>query len=293
MTITEVQPIALAILTSIITGGFVLVFVEIGNRKSRENDRYEHIMRPFMHRLSALFRFVSWSRSYIEYPKQKDSYVKEFKNLVERIGNYGGRAIMSGGDYDVNYFTASKLEEIALDINNIWYYHDKMRPCKLSWQIRLLGTEELIKKELREINPLYLQEDMGVSLVAKVAAEFYTDIYQPIEYETYKHEACQKQYHRQTVLVTCYVTIVLLTLCLMLFVELPILLLQIVTAAVIMMLVSSLIMLAVDVLAQYKWWNKITEYAKIIQLVKKYMKKVWKKAKSVFLRGRRLGAGIR
>ena len=31
------QPIALAILTSIITGGFVLVLVEIGNRKNREN----------------------------------------------------------------------------------------------------------------------------------------------------------------------------------------------------------------------------------------------------------------
>lgn len=293
MTISEVQPIALAILTSIITGGFVLVFVEIGNRKSRENDRYEQIMRPFMHRLSALFRFVSWSRSYIEYPKHKDSYVEEFKNLVERIGNYGGRAIMSGGDYGVNYFTASKLEEIALDINNIWYYHDKMRPCKLGWQIQLRGTEELIKKELREINPLYLQEDMGVSLVTKVAAEFYTDIYQPIEYETYKHEACQKQYHRQTVLVTCYVTIVLLTLGLMLFIELPILLLQIVTTAVIMMLVSSLIMLAVDVSAQYNWWNKITEYAKIIRPVKKYMKKVWKKAKSVCLRGRKFGTGIR
>lgn len=38
MTYAEVQPIALAIMTSIITGGFVLVFVEIGNRKNREND---------------------------------------------------------------------------------------------------------------------------------------------------------------------------------------------------------------------------------------------------------------
>lgn len=91
----DVQPIALAILTSIITGGFVLVLVEIGNRKNRENDRHEQIMRPFMHRLSAYFRFVSWSRSYIEYPKEKDGYEEEFKKLVERIGDYGGRAIMS------------------------------------------------------------------------------------------------------------------------------------------------------------------------------------------------------
>lgn len=57
--------------------------------------------------------------------------MEELRTLVERIGNYGGHAIMSGGDYDTDYFTASKLEEIALDINVIWYYHDKMRPCKL------------------------------------------------------------------------------------------------------------------------------------------------------------------
>ena len=31
---------AVAILTAIVTGGFVLVFVEIGNRKNRENDNY-------------------------------------------------------------------------------------------------------------------------------------------------------------------------------------------------------------------------------------------------------------
>lgn len=48
MCYSDVLPIALAILTSIITGGFVLVFVEIGNRKNRENDKHDQIMAPFM-----------------------------------------------------------------------------------------------------------------------------------------------------------------------------------------------------------------------------------------------------
>ena len=52
MVYEDILPIALAILTSIITGGFVLVFVEIGNRKNRENDRHEQIMTPFYHKLS-------------------------------------------------------------------------------------------------------------------------------------------------------------------------------------------------------------------------------------------------
>lgn len=40
---------ALAILTAIITGGFVLIFVEIGNRKNRESDKFEIDFRPFIH----------------------------------------------------------------------------------------------------------------------------------------------------------------------------------------------------------------------------------------------------
>lgn len=203
----DVQQIALAILTSIITGGFVLVLVEIGNRKNRENDWHEQIVRPFMHRLSAYFRFVSWSRSHIVYPKPLNDYERFFKNLVEKIGGYGGQAITSGGDYGIGYFTASQLDDIANDINNIWYWHDKMNPCRLTWDTRMEG--DFIRKELREVNPIYVGQPENVDWVAKVSGEFYTDIYQPIEYETYRHEAFMKQYRRHTIAVCGFVCFVL------------------------------------------------------------------------------------
>lgn len=115
----DVQAIALAILTSIITGGFVLVFVEIGNRKNRENDKHDQIMFPFMHKLSSFFRYISWCSSHIRYPKPLEGYEKKFKELIDEIGGYGGRAITSGGDYSIDYFPAEKLNSIAFDINNI------------------------------------------------------------------------------------------------------------------------------------------------------------------------------
>ena len=121
MSYADVQTIALAILTSIITGGFVLVFVEIGNRKNRENDKHEQIMFPFMHKLSSYFRFMSWCSGHIMYPKPEEGYEKEFKALVKEVSGYGGRAITSGGDYGVDYFTAEELYKITFDINNIWY----------------------------------------------------------------------------------------------------------------------------------------------------------------------------
>ena len=57
---TDIQPVALAILTSIITGGYVLVFIEIGNRKNRNSDRHNQIMASFMHKLSSTARRMGY-----------------------------------------------------------------------------------------------------------------------------------------------------------------------------------------------------------------------------------------
>lgn len=252
MTYAEVQPIALAIMTSIITGGFVLVFVEIGNRKNRENDRHDAIMTPFMHKLSAFFRFVNWCR--IVYPRNMDGNEKEFKKLVDEMDRYGSSLVMGGGDYSIDDFTAKQLYDIAFDINNIWYYHDKMHPCRLTWDgaISYDGTD-YVAKELKEINPIYLSEKQDVALLAKVSGEFYTDVYQVIENEVFRHEANLRQYDRQTKWVSAFFSFVLLMLCVMLFVHLPVLLLQIASACIVLMLVVSLLTLAIDVKVWEKW----------------------------------------
>ncbi len=195
------ESIALSILTSIITGGFVLVLVEIGNRKNRENDRYQLLMYPFMHKLSAYFRFVSWSQSHIIYPKNLNDEESNFKDFVKKIGKYGEKSIMSGGDYGIDYFTAEELYNITFDINNIWYWHDKMHPNRLKWDETDLGTE-FIKKELKEINSMCVELLISDDSLAKVSGEFYIDVYQPIKYKIYQHETYVKFYNRQT-LITC------------------------------------------------------------------------------------------
>lgn len=262
MMYNDVLTIAIAILTSIITGGFVLVFVEIGNRKNRENDKHDQIMTPFMHKLSAYFRFISWCSNHIRYPKSLNYYEKEFKDLVSEIGGYGGRSITSGGDYGIEYFKAEELNKILFDINNIWYFHDKMHPCGLTWAERLIESENYISKELKEINPIYLKDTIDVDLIAKVSGEFYTDVYQPIEGETYKHEMYQEQYGRQTVFVVSSFFYVLLVLSLMLFLKLPMLVLQIAAFFAILLLVVSIMLLAIDVRKQIGWWNNVCDYFK-------------------------------
>nr|WP_321376003.1 hypothetical protein [uncultured Bacteroides sp.] len=98
---------ALAILAAIITGGFVLIYVELSNKKTREMDNYEQLMRLFMHKLSAYLRFVSWCQTKIRIPKTNlKGSEKEFKQVLDYLASLGGHAIVSDGDYRVNSFTA-------------------------------------------------------------------------------------------------------------------------------------------------------------------------------------------
>jgi len=83
-----------------------------------------------------------------------------------------------------------------------------------------------------------------------------------IEDETYRHEAYQVQYHRQTKFVALSFMYVLLVLSLMLFFKLPIPLLQFAAFYAILMLAASLIMLAVDMKKQIAWHNRIVNYFK-------------------------------
>lgn len=258
MEYSDVQTMLLSVLTSIITGGFILVFVEIGNRKNRENDRHDQMMVPFMHKLSSYFRFLNWCSHRIKYPKQMTEYEKNFKSLVTEIGGYGGRAIASGGDYEVGYFTADKLNNICLSINNIWYYHDKMNPCRLTWDDR--GLDELfIAKELKEFLPNYLSHTRNVNLVSKVSGDFFTDIYQPIEYETYKHEAYVEHFKRQSIFVAIAVSFVLMGLNTMLFVLLPVWVMQVIGVVTLIFLIVCLALLGVEMNIQIKCFHRIRE----------------------------------
>jgi len=157
----------------------------------------------------------------------------------------------------IDYFSAERLERFALDINNIWYWHDKMNPCKISWDSRSLGTDEFITKELTAVNPIYNSLNHDVDMVAKVSGEFYTEIYQPVEHLPFNHEARKEQYGRQTVFVLFSAVLVLGLLTSLLFGRLPALALQISTTVVIGLLLSSLLVLGIDINKQIRWHYKV------------------------------------
>ena len=247
------------ILSAVITGGFVLVFIEIGNRKNRENDQYRLIMEPFMRKLCAYFRYVNWIKSQIIYPTNPNENEKEFKRLVEMIARHGGELITGGGDYALNHFTANELHFIGYGINNIWYYYDRMRPCNFQWDEDFSSDQKLIDKELAKLDKSYLKEPNDLHQLSSVSGDFFTDVYQPIEYEPENHRLLSNLYRGQTIFVGSSLFFVLVTLCLMLCLPLPICLLKVMTIFIVCLFGICLLFLFVTERKQLQLSYNVTQ----------------------------------
>lgn len=147
----------ITILSAVITGGLVLILVELSNRRNRENDRYQQRMNTFMLKLSAYFRYLCWVYSHISAPKIKNDEEKLFFKLIRYdLGNYGSEIIEQGGNYSSDDFSAKELEDICENINKIWLMHDKGWLERLSWEESVAVNHEFIEKELSVIDPRYI-----------------------------------------------------------------------------------------------------------------------------------------
>lgn len=214
---TEIVNAIINILIALITGGFIIILIEIGNRKNREYDKYFNLMQPFMKRLSAYCRLVSKCANSILYSKQPSENEIEFRNLVNMISKEGEKLIICGGNYSIDYFSPQELEQFALEINNVWYWHDRIKsPLKID-QRHIKFKQDTIEKELAIINPVYLSHIYDDTLIAEISGDFYTNIYQPIEDEMAYYYQKQHLYNTQTKIIFSAIIIIVLFLLLLLF----------------------------------------------------------------------------
>lgn len=258
MVYTSIHSAIISILSAVITGGFVLIFVEISNRKNRENDKYRQLMTPFMRKLSAYFKYINWVQLHITNPKPDTDIEKKFKKFLRYdIGNYGSQLIVDGGRYDVESLNAQMLEDIGEKINDIWYMYDRYPLNRLRVDEDVENNREFINKELAVLNRSYLSIPESVSKIAKISGEFYTDEYQPIQYEPPYHDALLRLYKIQSAIVCTSLFIVLVTLCLLVCVEMSIWLMRVATIAIVCLFGVCMMLLFVNENKQLKLINQV------------------------------------
>jgi hypothetical protein len=217
----EQLSIIISILAALLTGGFLMIFIESQQVAGSVAERFHLAMNPFFRSFSNYVKFISSFKTCFTFKVTKDSdYVKRLKDNVETIAGLGGRSIISGQDYPADYFTAKELDSICNTINDIWYcidgkqnYIDK----HLNFDSRHAQIfSEQTKNYLEAIYPQYKGVQLTKDMLAKVSGDFFVDIYQPIQHILPHYEFWQKKEKEFKILTLITVVFTLFTMILVL-----------------------------------------------------------------------------
>ena len=84
----EQVSIIITIIVALLTGGFIILFLENQHVGANVIERYHFVMQPFMHRLSNYFKFLSSAKVYFSINRgtKKDDaeYVFLFNDLMDK-----------------------------------------------------------------------------------------------------------------------------------------------------------------------------------------------------------------
>ncbi|GAB1358986.1 hypothetical protein MASR1M31_07650 [Porphyromonadaceae bacterium] len=213
--------ITISILTALLTGGFLMVFIESQKVSGSVTDRFHFVMNPFFRSFSSYVKFISCFKTCFTFKTEKDSeYIKRLKEDVEKIARLGGRSITSGQDFSADHFTAKELDSICRIINNIWYlidgkqnYIDKHLEFDSHHAQMFSGVT---KYYLDAIAPKYKEVQLTKNLLAEVSGDFFVEIYQPIQNILPQYEFWQKKEKEFKILTLATIIFTLVTMILIL-----------------------------------------------------------------------------
>lgn len=247
----EQVSIIVSIIVALLTGGFIILFLENQHVGANVIERYHFVMKPFMHRLSNYFKFLFSAKVYFSIKrgikKDEAEYVFKFNDLMDRLGHYAHPCVMSGQDYPVSKFTAKQLDDICVDINNVWYYWDRKRNYMIdyctydSYKAELFGKFD--REYLNEVFPhKYDKMNLSLDLISDVSGTFYTEIYQPIQNvpSEYEYWCKEEEKFKELTLVTIGLSLVTLIVILLFRYFIPLCAMNILTLSNIVLLIGCL-----------------------------------------------------
>lgn len=166
--------IAISILSALLTGGFILFFVENQHIERDVIERFRTIMNPYYHKLSAYLKFVYSISCRISCSNPKDDYIQELRSLTKELSSLGSKVYVSGRD--VSYMNAKELEILNEKINQIWYYYDKgwmvTNKIKVDPHKSMIHSDSQIMDALGDVSPRYANRSIDMILLPAVSGDF-------------------------------------------------------------------------------------------------------------------------
>lgn len=211
----------ISILAALLTGGFLMFFIESQKVANDVAERFHFIMNPFFHSFTSYVRFISSFKTCFNFKKAKESnYISNLKEDVDRISKLGGQSIMWGQNFPANYFTAEELDSVCNSINNIWYIFDRYQNF-INIDIEFDSHHaDMISNHTKEymegISPKYIGKPLTEDMLSKVSGDFFVDFYQPVQNVLHQYEFWQSEEKRFKTLIMITVAIILITMILIL-----------------------------------------------------------------------------
>lgn len=221
--------IIISILTAILTGGFLMIFIESQKVSSSVTNRLHLALDPFFYSFSNYVKFISiFKSSFIFEVPTNDDFVNRLKENIDTIASLGNQSITYGQYFSADSFKADKLDSICNSINNIWYYFDRYSDYiykRLYFDsCTAENSGKLITDHLKAISHKYEEVKLNKELLASVSGDFYVDNYQPIQHILHQYELWQQKEKefKSLAIFTVAVTLMTIILTLLLSVCIPI-----------------------------------------------------------------------
>ena len=210
--------LVVTLLSTVLTGGILMLFIESHKLSSSVIDRFQDLMKPFYYKLSNYMKFVSLFRGAITIDVVKGD--ERLKTLNNSLDNFSRLCVSS--TIPVGYFSGSKLEDICLQINNVWYCIDHKRGVTKDYISFDDTSVDLFKgpltKYIVEVDSKYEKETFDLDFFARVSGDFYGTYFEPIKRTTYEYEYWQKKEKQYRVLSLCALCVTLISMLLIIFI---------------------------------------------------------------------------
>jgi hypothetical protein len=209
--------IIITILAALLTGGFLMIFIESQKVAGDVTERFHFVMNPFFHSFSNYAKFISSFRHCFEF-NCTDEFLTTLKENVETVGRLGTKSIMAGRDFPSDYFTAKELDRICRTISNIWYRIDREShhvDRHLNFDSDYAETScQHTKEYLTAIHPKYANVPLTKDLLETVSGDFFDDIYQPVQniLPHYERWQCKEKEFKWLALTTVAFTLLTMVL---------------------------------------------------------------------------------
>lgn len=200
--------IAVDILAALLTGGFLLFFIETMHIESDVKQRFKAIMNPFYHKLSKMTLFVGYLQSSMRLPDlERAKLLKDNMDYISKAG-----IVPSSSGRDISFMRSDELGKLCDTINDVWYNLDKSYELRQNIVIEGGFVNNIAKEALCEVYPEYKDKELSVVVLQDATGDFYVRYWQPVEHCTPNYEFWEKKAKLSRILIFVALGVSLLSL---------------------------------------------------------------------------------